>query len=197
VTVLLTTLLLSALAATPVDADPSLSFAHTYEARQARLLEGVQLESDYVLPSSPMLRLMHADVLALDSAPLPLDTGGGLRSDTKPLVALLLGLILGFGTGHLIAGDQDGFVLFLIIDVAIIVVGAIFEAALGVGLFWGLGLLVSHIIQGIDAYQTAGGSRIVELTRSRAVQVAAVGPRAPAAGRELAQVTTRVYGLSF
>lgn len=194
---LLTTLLLSALAASPADADPSLSFSRTYEARQARLLEGVQLESDYVLPTSPLLQLVHADTLALGSAPLPLDTGGGLRSGTRPLVALLLGLIIGFGTGHLFAGDQDGFVLFLIVDVAIIVLGAMLHAAVGHGFFFGLGLLVSHIIQGIDAYQTAGGSRIVELTRSRAVQLAAVGGDAAGAGREPAQITTRVYGLSF
>ena len=194
---LLTTLLLSALAASPVDADPSLSFSRTYESRQARLLEGVQLESDYVLPRSPVLQLTHADVLALSSPPLALDTGGGLRSDTKPLVALLLGLILGFGTGHLVAGDQDGFVLFLVVDIAIIVAGALLHVAVGHGVLWGLGLLVSHIIQGIDAYQTAGGGRIVELTRSRAVQLAAVRSEAPGGSRELASVTTRVYGLSF
>ena len=194
---LFTTLLLSALAATPADADPSLAFSRTYESRQARLLEGLQLESDYVLPSSPVLQLTHADTLALAPAPLALDTGGGLRSDERAVVALLLGLIVGFGTGHLIAGDRDGFLLFLIVDVAIIVAGALLHAAVGHGIFWGLGLLVSHIIQGITAYEAASGRRLVELTRSRAVQLAAVHGEVPAAGREPATVTTRVYGLSF
>jgi hypothetical protein len=200
VTVLLTTLLLTALAASPADADPSLSFARTYEAREARLLPGVELQSDYRLPQTPMLRLLQEGAVGFVSQlplPLALDTGGGLRSDTKPIVALLLGLIIGFGTGHLIAGDQDGFLLFLIVDVAIIVVGAIFQAAFGVGVFWGLGLLVSHIIQGIDAYQTAGGQRIVQLTRERAVELADVAHGVPAPGREASLVTTRLYAVSF
>jgi hypothetical protein len=193
VTVLFTALLLTALSAAPADVDPSLSFSRTFEARQARLLEGLQLESDYTIPETPMLRLLQESGLGFASSPLALDTGGALRSDTKPLVALLLGLIVGFGTGHLIAGDQGGFVLFLIVDVAIIVAGALLHAATGVGLFWGLGLLVSHVIQGIDAYQTAGGSRIVQLTRERAVELAAVRSD----GRDAPLTTTRLYGMRF
>ena len=191
---LLTSLLLTALATAPVaPADSSVTFLSTFEARQARLLEGLQLESDYRIPETPMLRLLQESGLGLPSAPLALDTGGGLRSDTKPIIALLLGLIVGFGTGHLVAGDQDGFLLFLLVDVAIIVAGVIFEAALGVGLFWGLGLLVSHVIQAIDAYQTAGGGRLLRMTRERAVEFADV----PALGRDAPPVTTALYQVRF
>jgi hypothetical protein len=192
--VLLTSLLLTALATAPVQAaDSSVTFLSTLEARQARLLEGLQLESDYRLPQTPMLRLLQESGLGLPSAPLALDTGGGLRSDTKPIVALLLGLIVGFGTGHLVAGDQDGFLLFLLVDAAIIVGGIIFEAVLGVGIFWGLGLLVSHVIQAIDAYQTAGGHRILKMTRERAMEFAEV----PATVRDAPPVTTALYQVRF
>ena len=197
VPVLLASLLaLSPTESAPSAADPSISFARTWEGRQARLLEGVELAATYKPSQTPALRLTDATRLALMGAPMPLDMGGGVSSgNTEPVLALVLGLLVGFGTGHLIAGDSSGFLLFLVVDVAIIVVSSVLTAVLAHGLFWGLGglaLLASHIIQGIDAYQTAGGSRIVEATRQRAVLVADSSN-----GRETPLVTTRAFSFAF
>jgi hypothetical protein len=197
VPVLLASLLaLSPTESVPSAADPSISFARTWEGRQARLLEGVELAATYKPSQTPALRLTDATRLGLLGAPLPLDRGGGVGSgNTEPVLALVLGLLVGFGTGHLLAGDTSGFILFLVVDVAIIVVSSVLTAALTTGLFWGLGglaLLASHIIQGIDAYQTAGGSRIVEATRQRAILVADSSH-----GREAPLVTTRAFGFAF
>ncbi|HZH77187.1 MAG TPA: hypothetical protein VEY88_14250, partial [Archangium sp.] len=94
----------------------------------------------------------------------------------------------------LIARDRDGFILFLIVDAAIIVVSSVFRFAVG-GWFWGLGgvaLLISHVIQGIDALGKAGGPRLVEAARKRAVEVADVS-----GGRDAPPVTTRAFAFTF
>jgi hypothetical protein len=194
-------LVASLFAVTPVEsaasaADPTLSFAQTAQGRHARLLEGVELAATFKPSQTPALRLTDAQRLALMDGPMyPLDTGGAVSSGTEPVLALVLGLLVGFGTGHLIAGDSGGFILFLVVDVAIIVLSSVLTAVTVTGLFWGLGglaLLASHIIQGIDAYQKAGGGRIVEETRKRAVLVADV-----TGGREAPRVTTRAFAFSF
>ncbi|MBM7116571.1 hypothetical protein [Archangium primigenium] len=192
-------LLASLFALTPVEsapsaADPSVSFARTWEGRQARLLEGLELAATFKPSETPALRLTDATRLGLMDAPLPLDTGGGVSSDLRPVLSLALGLILGFGLGHIVAGDTNGFILFLVVDVAIIVASSVLHYALG-GIFWGIGglaLLVSHVIQGIDAYQTAGGARIVEATRRRAILVADTSN-----GRDAPLVSTRAFGFAF
>jgi hypothetical protein len=56
-----------------------------------------------------------------------------------------------------------------------------------------VGLLVSHILQGLDAYSGAGGPRIVEFTRRRAVELASVA----GGTRDTPLVTTRALGFSF
>jgi hypothetical protein len=193
-------LVASLFAVTPVEsaasaADPTLSFAQTAQGRHARLLEGVELAATFKPSQTPALRLTDAQRLALMDGPMfPLDTGGAVSSGTEPVLALVLGLLVGFGTGHLIAGDSGGFILFLVVDVAIIVLSSVLTATVA-GLFWGLGglaLLASHIIQGIDAYQKAGGGRIVEETRKKAVLVADV-----TGGRDAPRVTTRAFAFSF
>ncbi|ATB33529.1 hypothetical protein [Melittangium boletus] len=191
-------LLASLFAITPVEsasaADPSISFAQTREGRHARLLEGMELAATFKPSETPALRLTDATRLGLMDAPMPLDTGGGVSGDTRPVLALVLGLIIGFGTGHLLAADTNGFILFLVVDVAIIIASSVLHYALG-GIFWGLGglaLLASHVIQGIDAYQTAGGARIVEATRQRAILVADTS-----SGRNEPLVATRAFGFAF
>lgn len=190
-------LLASLLSATPVApapaADPTVSYARSMEGRHARLLDGLELAATFKLSQTPALRLTDAERLGL-LHPLPLDTGGGVDAETRQVLALVLGLFIGFGTGHLVARDRDGFLLFLIVDAAIIVVSSVFRIAFG-GWFWGLGglaLLVSHVIQGIDALGKAGGPRIVEETRQRAVEVADVSR-----GRDAPPTTTRAFAFSF
>lgn len=190
-------LLASLLSAAPVApasaADPTVSYARSMEGRHARLLDGLELAATFKPSQTPPLRLTDAERLGL-LHPLPLDTGGGVDAETRQVLALVLGLFIGFGTGHLVARDRDGFILFLIVDAAIIVVSSVFRIAFG-GWFWGLGglaLLVSHVIQGIDALGKAGGPRIVEETRQRAVEVADVSR-----GRDAPPTTTRAFAFSF
>lgn len=102
----------------------------------------------------------------------PLDAGGAYVTG-QPVLALILGLLLGFGIGHIVAGDVGGFVLFLIVDIAIIVATVLLETFVSpyLGFLW-LGLLASHIVQGIDAYYKAGGGRMAELARKNSFEVA-------------------------
>ncbi|HYO54113.1 hypothetical protein [Archangium sp.] len=192
-------LLVSLLATTPAPepvpaADPTVSFARSLEGRHARLLEGLELAATFKPSMTPPLRLTDAMRFGLMDAPLPLDTGGAVSAEMRPILALVLGLILGFGTGHLVAGDRNGFILFLVVDLAIVVVSVILRFAVG-GWFWGLGglaLLISHVIQGIDALGKAGGPRLVEATRQRAVEVADVS-----GGRDTPPITTRAFAFTF
>jgi hypothetical protein len=192
-------LLASLFAVTPAEpaspADPTVSFAHSMEGRHARLLEGLELAATFKPSETPALRITDAMRFGLMDAPLPLDTGGAqVQGETRQVLALLLGLLVGFGTGHLLVGDQGGFILFLIVDVAIIVVSSVFRFAFG-GWFWGLGglgLLISHVIQGIDALGKAGGPRVVEETRQKAVLVSDV-----TGGRDAPLITTRAFAFSF
>jgi len=191
-------LLASLIAVTPADpaapADPTVSFARSMEGRHARLLEGLELAATFKPSETPALRITDAVRFGLMGAPLPLDTGGGVDAEVRQGLALVLGLIVGFGTGHLVARDRDGFLLFLIVDLAIVVVSAVMRFALG-GWFWGLGglaLVISHVIQGIDALGKAGGPRIVEATRQKAVLVSDVS-----GGRDSPLITTRAFALSF
>lgn len=205
---LATALLLASLVATTPEpapqADPTVGFAQTQEFRHARLLERLELSATWKPSLTPPLRLMDSVRFGLMDSPLPLDMGGGqgggqrgggLSGETRRVLALVLGLIVGFGTGHLVAGHTDGFILFLIVDLAIVVVSSVFRAAFGHGLIWGLGglaLLVSHIIQGLDAYAHAGGQRIVEKTRERAIPLADM-----TGGRDAPVITTRSFSFSF
>ena len=174
-------------------ADPTVSFAASMQGRHARLLEGLELAASYKPSLSPVLRLTDAARLGMMNTPLPLDAGGGVDSDSRQVLALVLGLVLGFGTGHLVASDTNGFILFLVVDIAIIVVSTVISS-LVVGWFWGiggLGLLASHIIQGLDAYGEAGGKRIVEQTRRNTILVAdATG------GRVVALATARAVAFN-
>lgn len=176
---------------------PSLAIANP-ASLSARVFDGVGL-SIGTEPSStfavPEAAAFHFDSLSLDDE-FRIDDGGGLSSDTRQILSLVLGIIPGFGLGHLIARDRDGFVLFLIIDVAIAVVGGGLGWALKApGLLWGLGgilVLVERIIEGLDAYASAGGERFIEVTRERSISFASVA-------NPLSQipVTTRVFDLRF
>ena len=177
-------------------AEGDVALSSTSQHRSANLLGGLELDSSYKLSTSPALALSDDLRFSLMDAPAALDQGGGLSSDLRQILALILGFVPGFGIGHLIAHDRDGFVLFLIIDIALYVlwgtVGWIVWHPFGYvgGLIW----LVVHIIQALDAYAEAGGERIVQRMREQAVEFARtdldVRPDVPA-------ITTRVFALTF
>lgn len=158
--------------------------------RSASLLGDETLEASYTPSAAAPLRLVDDLRFGASDAPWPLDHGGALTGEGRQVLALLLGLFVGFGIGHLVAGDKDGFVLFLLVDVAIIVVSTVI-GVFAHFYFGYLAMLVSHVIQGLDAYAEAGGPRIIQQARERAVRIAS------APGREEPAVTTRVFSLAF
>ncbi len=170
------------------------SLSQSQDARRVSLLGGLELDATLKPSASPPLRL--TDGLRYDrEGPLrPLDMGGGLSSDVRQILSLIIGFIPGFGLGHLIAGDKDGFILFLVIDVALYVLWGV----VGFGFFHpfrfigGAVWLVVHLIQALDAYAEAGGPRIVQAVREQAVGLADLGP-----GRDSAITTTRAFALTF
>ncbi len=80
--------------------------------------------------------------------------------------------------------------LFLIIDIAIAVVGGVLIVGLhGGSLLYGLGgvlVLVERIVEGLDAYASAGGERFLSIARQNTLLVP--GPAVP---------TTKMFQLAF
>jgi hypothetical protein len=143
---------------------------------------------------------LEVGALALDGAPLlpsplaALDEGGGAGARghrVEPVLALVLGIIPGFGIGHLIA-NAPSWVIWLVVDVVLAVV------------FWGpfiywngrpgyfpvfnLLILVERIIEGIDAFRWAEGGRglfhdLRGFSRASPAELALPEGRALAAGR--------------
>jgi hypothetical protein len=156
----------------PADAR-GVALGSSLEHRDATLLGGDELAASYMPSRTSPLRLSDEIRFGLGEVP-PIDHGGGLDSDVRQILALLLGFVPGFGLGHLIAHDKDGFILFLVIDVALYfiwgVVGFLFWSPFHYvgGLLW----LVVHIIQALDAYSSAGGEKFLERQRERAIPIA-------------------------
>jgi hypothetical protein len=192
----------STLSPAPAQEPNTIRLADTVEGRKATLLGGVELDATWKPSQSPPLRLIDGLRFASEGTPAPLDhgggsSGGGISSGGRQVLALLLGLLVGFGTGHLVAKNREGFILFLIVDIVIIVASNVLELVVlrGGGLLWGIGglaLLISHIIQGLDAYALSGGERLIEVTREKAVRLARAG-----SGLEAPIITTRSFGFEF
>lgn len=128
-------------------------------------------------PTSRLHLIDHALTLAdRDRDPMQgAREGGVLDTSTRQALCLILGVLLGFGTGHLLAHDQRGFILFLVIDVAVIAALIVLDAIVQTELVYGLtvlGFLVERVVQGLDAYGAAGGQRILERERDNTFLVA-------------------------
>jgi len=117
---------------------------------------------------------LELPVLAVDGFPgagLALDEGGGAGRHggqrVDPAIALILGIIPGFGIGHLVAGSQQ-WIYWLIADILIFVVwpGGFFYVDHG-GAYPLLGLLVlvERIFEGLSAFQAAGGGPVFRSER--------------------------------
>jgi hypothetical protein len=185
----------STAAIAPQAEGPGISLSASAAQRSASLLDGVSLAASWKMSAAASpLRLTDNVRLEQQQWPQALDQGGGVSSDVRQILALILGFIPGFGIGHLVARDRDGFILFLVIDAALyvawVVVGSVFR-----GFFWGLGgavWLVVHVIQALDAYAEAGGERFVQMVREQAVEVAG-----RSRANEGAVITTRAMSFSF
>ncbi len=131
-------------------------------------------------PSDPAAAVrLELPALSVKGLPaLALDDGGGARhrARVEPAVALILGIIPGFGIGHLVAGS-DQWVIWLIADILIFVVwpGGFFITSDRTYSFLGLLVLVERIFEGISAYQAAGGGPVFRSERG----LASAGPPSP------------------
>jgi hypothetical protein len=112
----------------------------------------------------PSLALHDPALLAVTD----LDDGGGAGRHARadPVVCLILGIIPGFGLGHYLAGS-DQWPIWLIADLVIFVVwpGGFFITNDRTYAFLGLLVLVERVIQGITAYEAAGGKSILHSSR--------------------------------
>jgi len=137
----------------------------------ARAGSGLQLElpSFSLGASSAGLELPELELGSLTASAFSLDRGSGAgahRHRVEPALCLVLGIIPGFGIGHLLAGS-DRWVTWLLVDIVIAL------------LFWGpywywpghpgyfpalnLLVLVERIFEGIFAYEAAGGGRVFRM----------------------------------
>lgn len=137
----------------------------------ARADRGLQLE----LPglslgaSSAGLELPELELGSLTASAFSLDGGSGSgarRHRVEPALCLVLGIIPGFGIGHLVAGS-DRWVTWLVIDlvIALLFWGPYWYWPGHPGYFPALNLLVlvERIFQGIFAYEAAGGGRVFRM----------------------------------
>ena len=145
----------------------SLVLALVFAAAPAAARAELQLVPEPFGPPRHAPPALDLPILRLDGGtPLLLDEGGGAgsrRRSVEPVVALVLGIIPGFGIGHLISGSPR-FPLWLVVDVAILafwyfgVWGEPYylDSTPLRGLF-GLLILAERIVEGVDAFQQAGG----------------------------------------
>jgi hypothetical protein len=146
----------------------------------ARADLGLALRLEQFEGPSDVAAAVHLEVPALEAKGVPtlaLDDGGGAgrhRGGVEPAVALILGIIPGFGIGHLVAGS-DQWVYWLIADLVIFVIwpGGLFFTSHDSYNFLGLLVLVERIFEGLSAFQAAGGGPVF---RSQGLLAEAVPP---------------------
>ncbi len=124
--------------------------------------------------------------LRLDPA-LDLGGGDGMRRSDRAVLALVLGIIPGFGVGHVVA-EVDSWVIWLVVDVVVFAISGIFW--FGPGPDWPGALIwvLERVLEGVDAYHRALGRHF--LTR------AGPPPGAPALARDAALPEPRGLALA-
>lgn len=111
---------------------------------------------------TPPAATLGTPVLALEvvQPPVFFDDGagaGGGRSD--PAISLVLGIIPGFGLGHLVA-NSPRWTTWLVVDIALLAVWVIVasvDTPAALDAVVAVGSVVERIFEGIDAYRAAGG----------------------------------------
>lgn len=122
---------------------------------------------------------LAADALRLD----PAWSGGGAGQRPEPALALVLGIIPGFGLGHFYAGARGQATTWLIIDLALLGGSILIWTLAGDPLdtlVW-IGWIVERGFEGYFAFRAAGGSR-VGAAAPAAAALASLDPRASAFG---------------
>jgi hypothetical protein len=135
---------------------------------------------------SARLDLPSLDLGADLAARAPLYQRGRAAGDATPALALILGIIPGFGIGHLVA-NSPRWTTWLVVDVLLLAVWVIGSAVepLDEGpldtLFF-VAVVVERVFEGLDAFKAAGG-RLAAASRPGAGALALARPvRDPASG---------------
>jgi hypothetical protein len=181
-------LLLAVMLASPALAStPALHLLHAEDATPSTmpLLSPEAAALPYSLHvAAPTLNFTRADLPSHLPLPAIPDEGGGagasVSSDVIPVLAILLALFVGFGTGHLVVHDREGFILFLIVDVVIVAVSSVLSGVFfGAGFWWlgwtgigGVAFLISHLIQVLDVYGKAFGTKLLDRARATTMEIA-------------------------
>ena len=171
--------------------------AASLAAAPARALDGaprLALSIDAV-PSGPSATLLGRPASAEDKhlvgALRPDDAllgGGDGKQAADPVVALILGIIPGFGLGHWYAGDPN-FITWTIVDAVFLIGAIVITVAVDLGALVWIAWLVEHGIQGYLAHEYASGRgkasprlKGVESLASRAEPPARTAGAAPLLG---------------
>jgi hypothetical protein len=103
----------------------------------------------------PELALAPAPALALAR-----DAGGGApargRGGYDPVLSLVLGVLPGFGIGHVLAGSS-AWPIWMVVDVALLAGVVVADGDAETILI--LGTIAERVLEGIDAYRQAQGQR--------------------------------------
>jgi hypothetical protein len=111
--------------------------------------------------SAPAARLAVPELSVRGLEALRVDDGAGARGPTtaEPALALILGIIPGFGIGHLVA-NSPRWTTWLVVDLALVavwVVGSALDAGDPLGTLFLVAVVVERVFEGIDAFRAAGG----------------------------------------
>jgi hypothetical protein len=120
-------------------------------------------EPGLLAPPAPTLGVpvLSMEVVA-PPAPVPLPGAGAGYGGADPAISLLLGIIPGFGMGHLIA-NSPRWTTWLVVDVILLAVWVITpytNEPFGALVF--VGSVVERVFEGIDAFRSAGGRGLAD-----------------------------------
>ena len=129
-------------------------------AARAELALRLAVLGDAPARSAPAARLELPELSVRGLEALRVDDGAGARGSTaEPALALILGIIPGFGIGHLVA-NSPRWTTWLVVDVALVavwVIGSALDAGDPLGTLFFVAVVVERVFEGIDAFRAAGG----------------------------------------
>ena len=129
-------------------------------AARAELVLSLDVLGDAPAHGTPSARLELPELSVPGLEALRVDDGAGERGRTAhPALALFLGIIPGFGVGHLVA-NSPRWTTWLIADlliVAVWVIGSALDAGEPLGTIFLVAVIVERVFEGIDAFHAAGG----------------------------------------
>src|SRR5688572_24564988 len=94
-----------AMLSTSAAADSGVHLSDSANVRHARLVDQAPTAEGQQAATADPFQL--GDIRLASNGAAPLDDGGAMSADLRQILALILGIIPGFGIGHLVARDRD------------------------------------------------------------------------------------------